>query len=106
MRGRAARSENKRRPAFPSNHPLPARVFDVLVATPPPRSLGAHPLPPDTHNGDRIEVEGEGAFVVRGVVLNYRLVGGRYVKAGATLEVASQGRFLVEKFLEGLVQGS
>lgn len=75
----------------------------MLVSTPPPRSLGAHALPPDTHNGDRVEIGGD-AFVVRGVVVNYRLVKGRYVRAGQTLEVSTQGRFLVEKFLDGLVQ--
>ena len=86
----------------PSSLPT-ARVFDVLQITPPPRSLGAHALPPDTHNGDRIELPDGAVFVVRGVVLNYRLRGGRYVRANATLEVASQGRFLVEKMLEELI---
>lgn len=82
-------------------------LFDVVDATPPrPRSLGTHPLPPDTHNGDRIELDGVGAFVVRGVVLNWRLQGGRYRRAGATVEVASQGRFLAENFLEGLWRDS
>lgn len=32
--------------------------FEVKVITPPPRSLGVHVLPPDTHNGDQIEVDG------------------------------------------------
>lgn len=88
--------------------PHPPGLFDVVDATPPrPRSLGTHPLPPDTHNGDRIELPGvDGAFVVRGVVLNWRLAGGRYRRAGATVEVCPQGRFLAEHFLEGLWRDS
>ena len=93
-----ARHQRDVAPCFPHTD----HVFDVLVSTPPPRSLGTHALPPDTHNGDRVEIDGD-AFVVRGVVLNYRLVKGRYVRAGQTLEVSTQGRFLAERFLEGLV---
>lgn len=78
-------------------------VFEVLVSTPPPRSLGYHSLPPDTHNGDRIEI-GDRAFVVRRLVLRYRLERGRYVKAAQALEVASQGRYFVDQFLDQLVE--
>lgn len=31
-------------------------VFEVQIATPPPRSLGIYALPPLTHNGEEIEV--------------------------------------------------
>ena len=78
-------------------------LFEVLVETPPPRSLGLHDLPPDTHNGDRIEID-ERAYVVRRLVLRYRLEKGKYVKATQAVEVASQGRFLVDQFLNQLVE--
>ena len=78
-------------------------LFEVLVETPPPRSLGLHSLPPDTHNGDRIEI-GERAYVVRRLVLRYRLEKGRYVRATQAVEVASQGRFFVDQFLNQLVE--
>jgi hypothetical protein len=71
-------------------------------ASPPPRSLGEHPLPPDTHNGDRIEAAG-GAWVVQRTALHYRLVRGRYVRSAARLDVVSAGRFLVERYLDGLM---
>ena len=29
------------------------------MITPPKESLGIHALPPDTHNGDQIQVEGK-----------------------------------------------
>ncbi len=39
---------------------LPAPgTFEVRIVTPPPTSLGIHRLPPDTHNGDQIEVDGK-----------------------------------------------
>ena len=71
--------------------------------SPPPKSLGAHALPPDTHNGDRIELDGT-EYVVRGLVLRYRLVRGRYERDASVLEVSTQGRFLVERFLQGLLE--
>ena len=33
--------------------------FEVKVLSPPPRTLGIHNFPADTHNGDQIEVEGQ-----------------------------------------------
>lgn len=34
-------------------------LFEVKDVSPPPRVLGIHSLPPDTHNGDQIEVQGQ-----------------------------------------------
>ena len=34
-------------------------TFEVRIVTPPPTSLGIHQFPPDTHNGDQIEVDGK-----------------------------------------------
>lgn len=36
-----------------------AGTFEVRIVTPPPTSLGIHRFPPDTHNGDQIEVDGK-----------------------------------------------
>jgi len=91
---------------YPSSHahaPLHPGIFEVVDASPPPRSLGEHPLPPDTHNGDRIEAAG-GAWVVQRTALHYRLVRGRYVRHAARVEVVSAGRFLVERYLTGLME--
>ncbi|KAK9795514.1 hypothetical protein WJX73_003068 [Symbiochloris irregularis] len=61
-------------------------TFEVNIVTPPPLSLGIHALPPDTHNGDQIEVEGSN-YVVSCVVLQYKLVGGRYQRDNNRLEI-------------------
>lgn len=90
---------------FCSHHSTPTGIFEVVDASPPPRSLGEHALPPDTHNGDRIEAAG-GAWVVQRTALHYRLVRGRYVRHAARVEVVSAGRYLVERYLTGLMEGS
>ncbi|KAF8069411.1 hypothetical protein HT031_001526 [Scenedesmus sp. PABB004] len=43
--------------------------------TPPPKSLGIYALPPNTHNGEEIEIDGAG-YVVTSLVLKYRASGG------------------------------
>ncbi|KAL4443314.1 hypothetical protein ABPG75_011051 [Micractinium tetrahymenae] len=74
-------------------------LFEVHDVSPPPRSLGIHALPPNTHNGDQIEVEGS-AFVVQAVVMQYKLVRGKYRRDHARLEVQNTGRMLANLYLE------
>jgi len=50
-------------------------IFEVRVSTPPPRSLGVFELPPLTHTGDEVVIDGEG-YVVQRLVLHYKLRGG------------------------------
>lgn len=78
-------------------------VFEVRVMTPPPKSLGVFELPPLTHNGEEIFVEGQG-YVVQRLVLNWKLVGGKYRKDHNALEVTPTGRWLTEQMLTGLMQ--
>ncbi|GAB4818638.1 hypothetical protein N2152v2_005684 [Parachlorella kessleri] len=76
-------------------------LFEVQDISPPKRSLGIHALPPTTHNGDEIEVEGS-SYVVQSVVMQFKLVRGRYEREHARLEVQHTGRFLYNTFLEEL----
>lgn len=78
-------------------------VFEVQEVSPPPRSLGIHALPASTSNGDWIDVGGS-AYVVQSVVLQYKLVRGRYQRDHQRLEVTAGGRLLAEQFLEGLLE--
>ncbi len=71
----------------------------VSVAPPKHNSLGVHELPPNTHNGDLIHVQGED-YVVSSVVLRYKLVGGRYQRDHNRLEVQQMGRFFTLQYLE------
>ena len=77
-------------------------LFEVKVVTPPPRSLGVHPLHPHTTNGDLLQVD-EVDYVVSSVVLNYKLVGGRYRRENNRLEVQTTGRYFLNMHLEQLL---
>jgi hypothetical protein len=79
--------------------------FEVKVVTPPPRSLGIHALPPLTHNGDAVEID-NASYVVTSLVLQYKLVAGRYVRDHSRLEVAPTSRFFLNLMLDGLVKKS
>ncbi|PNH09597.1 hypothetical protein TSOC_003755, partial [Tetrabaena socialis] len=78
-------------------------LYEVRIATPPPRSLGIYALPPNTQCGEQIDVEGA-SYVVTTVVLQYKLRGGRYVREHNRLEVQPTGRWLVNQMLNNLVQ--
>jgi hypothetical protein len=81
MRARAiaAAPARCRRPAAPSRltpptHPS-TRPYQVEIVVPPKESLGIYALPPLTHNGEQIEIDGQG-YIVTSLVLKYKLVKG------------------------------
>ncbi|KAL3147981.1 hypothetical protein ABBQ38_014276 [Trebouxia sp. C0009 RCD-2024] len=78
-------------------------LFEVKDVSPPPRVLGIHSLPPDTHNGDQIEVEGQD-YVVDSVMFHYKLVGGKYQRDHNQLAVHSTSRFFLNKYLNQMYQ--
>ena len=98
-------------------------LFEVKDLSPPPKVLGIHSLPPDTHNGDQIEVEGQVClsvcsllikshsavlslsltiqdYIVDSVTLHYKLVGGKYQRDHNQLAVHSTSRFFLNKYLD------
>ena len=117
-------------------------VFEVQRINPPPKSLGIHNLPADTHNGDQITVEDEVSrnllintsadwwglpwcmcaacapvradslcaamqdFVVTSLVLQYKLVGGRYQRDHNRLEVQQTSRYFVNLYYDSLLEKS
>ena len=94
--GGAKRQRGQRKASRPG-------VFEVKVITPPPRSLGVFELPPLTHNGEEIVVDGEG-YVVQRLVLTYKLHKGRYQRDHNRLEVTPTGRWFTEQMLSNLMQ--
>jgi hypothetical protein len=78
-------------------------LFEVKVVTPPPRSLGIYALPPNTHNGEEIEIDGQG-YVVTSLVLQYKLVKGKYVREHNRLDVQPTSRYFLNIMLDNLVQ--
>lgn len=65
--------------------------------------MGIYALPPNTHNGEQIEIEGE-AYVVTSLVLRYKLVRGRYVRDHNQLDVQPTGRYFLNMMLDNLVK--
>lgn len=87
----------------PERKAIQPGVFEVNVVSPPPRSLGIYALPPNTHNGEEIEVDGQG-YVVTSLVLRYKLVKGKYVRDHNRLDVLPTGRYFLNLMLENLIQ--
>lgn len=79
--------------------------FEISVVTPPPRSLGIYALPPLTHNGEMIEVDGSG-YVVTSVIVQFKLLKGKYVRDHNRLEVLPTGRWLLNQQLESLLKAT
>lgn len=77
--------------------------FEVRVLTPPPKSLGIHRFPPNTHNGDQIEVDGKD-YVVASISLKYHRVGGKYVRMHNRLNVQSTGLYFTTQQLNKLLE--
>lgn len=78
-------------------------LFEVQVVTPPPRSLGIYALPPLTHNGEEINVDGLD-FVVTALVVQFKLERGKYVRNHNRLDVQPTGRWLLNQQLDSLLK--
>lgn len=71
--------------------------------SPPPESLGVHCLPPNTTNGDEIEIDGQ-SFIVEKTRIRWKLSRGRYVRDHKRLDVLGTSRYLSNMFLNGLLE--
>ena len=77
--------------------------FKVMDISPPPESLGVHCLPPNTTNGDQIEIDGQ-SFIVEKTRVRWKLQGGKYVRDHQGLDVLGTSRYLSNMFLNGLLE--
>lgn len=69
------------------SQPIPhCLIATSQVVTPPARSLGIFLLPPNTHNGEEIEILGD-AYVVTCTCIMFKLAGGKYVRDHSRLDV-------------------
>ncbi|XP_004514006.1 uncharacterized protein [Cicer arietinum] len=104
-----------------SNNIHPYKVVEI---TPPPKSLGVRCLPPPldsimhtsdpTHLyfcwknlqcGESVTIEGQ-AYTISAVTLRYQLRKGKYEQREKRLDVLSTGRYLVNLYLENLLEQS
>lgn len=81
------------------------KPFRLKIISPPPAQLleGTFQLPPRTHNGDKVEVQGR-RYVVSKVQYTYSYRGGRYRLDEKVLEVQQQQRYETNERLKTLLK--
>lgn len=85
----------------PKRAPKPGQ-FEVRVITPPPKSLGIHRFPVNTHNGDQIAVNGKD-YVVSSISLRFQRIHGKYVRQHSRLDVQSTAIYFTTRQLDNLI---
>ena len=78
-------------------------VYALRRFTPPREDLGVCVLASNVQNGDNIEYQ-DRAWVVQKVSAHYALRKGKYRPVETRLHVVEAGRWLVNEYLEGLLQ--
>ncbi|KAH7301059.1 hypothetical protein KP509_23G010300 [Ceratopteris richardii] len=79
--------------------------YHVTLITPPPKNLGIHCLPLNTQCGETVTVKGE-PYIVSAVTYRYQLRKGKYEPCQTRLDVLSAGRYLVNLYLQNLLDQS
>ncbi|KAH9318511.1 hypothetical protein KI387_020280, partial [Taxus chinensis] len=80
----------------------PYKVIDV---TPPPRNLGIRCFPSNMQCGECVTIEDK-AYIVSAVTYSYQLRKGKYEPSEKRLDVQSTGRYLLNNYLEMLLEES
>ncbi|XP_038986834.1 uncharacterized protein LOC103720293 isoform X3 [Phoenix dactylifera] len=91
------------------DHHYPYKVVEI---TPPPRSLGVRCFPLllnlenlNIHCGESVTIEGQ-AYTVSSVTHRYQLRKGKYEPSEKRLDVQSTGRYMLNLYLENLLENS
>ncbi|XP_020111970.1 uncharacterized protein LOC109726644 isoform X4 [Ananas comosus] len=79
--------------------------FKVVEITPPPKSLGVRCFPTNIHCGESVTIEGR-AYTVSAVTHRYQLRKGKYEPSEKRLDVQSTGRYILNLYLENLLDKS
>uniref|UniRef100_A0A0D9ZMA2 Uncharacterized protein n=1 Tax=Oryza glumipatula TaxID=40148 RepID=A0A0D9ZMA2_9ORYZ len=96
------RDRDRERPEREKEHKYPFKVVEI---TPPPRCLGVRCFPANIHCGESVTIEGQ-AYTVSAVTHRYQLRKGRYEPSEKRLDVLSTGRYLLNLYLDGLLDKS
>ncbi|XAR58221.1 hypothetical protein NMG60_11026634 [Bertholletia excelsa] len=105
--------------AFPERHsPAPKIVcrkkerdrgqnlpYKVIEITPPPKSLGVRCFPPNLQCGESVTIEGQ-AYTISAVTHRYQLRKGKYEPSEKRLDVLSTGRYILNLYLDNLLDKS
>ncbi|GLU11336.1 hypothetical protein SLE2022_280910 [Rubroshorea leprosula] len=79
--------------------------YKVIEITPPPKSLGVRCFPPNLQCGESVTIEGQ-AYTISAVTHRYQLRKGKYEPSEKQLDVLSTGRYLLNLYLENLLEQS
>ncbi|XP_026443812.1 uncharacterized protein LOC113343935 isoform X2 [Papaver somniferum] len=83
-----------------SNYP-----FKVIEITPPPKNLGIRCFPSNMQCGESVTIEGQ-IYMVYSVTHRYQLRKGKYEPSEKRLDVLSSGRYIVNLYLQNLLEQS
>ncbi|KMZ75614.1 hypothetical protein ZOSMA_112G00290 [Zostera marina] len=79
--------------------------YNVLEITPPPTNLGVRCLPVNMQCGESITIEDQ-TYTISAVVHRYQLRRGKYQPTEKRLDVLSSGRYILNLYLDNLLQQS
>ncbi|XP_015063787.1 uncharacterized protein LOC107009043 [Solanum pennellii] len=85
-----------------SQNPQPYKVIEI---SPPPKSLGIRCLPSNLQCGESVTIEGR-AYTISAVTHRYQLRKGKYEPSEKRLDVLSTGRYILNLYLENLLEQS
>ncbi|KAG5624440.1 hypothetical protein H5410_009658 [Solanum commersonii] len=83
-------------------NPQPYKVIEI---SPPPKNLGIRCLPSNLQCGESVTIEGR-AYTISAVTHRYQLRKGKYEPSEKRLDVLSTGRYILNLYLENLLEQS
>ncbi|KAL3526385.1 hypothetical protein ACH5RR_011041 [Cinchona calisaya] len=79
--------------------------YKVIEITPPPKNLGIRCFPSNLQCGESVTIEGQ-AYTISAVTHRYQLRKGKYEPSEKRLDVLSTGRYILNLYLENLLEKS
>ncbi|KAJ4729297.1 Sushi, von Willebrand factor type A, EGF and pentraxin domain-containing protein 1 [Melia azedarach] len=79
--------------------------YKVIEITPPPKSLGIRCFPSNLQCGESVTIEGQ-TYTISAVTHRYQLRKGKYEPREKRLDVLSTGRYILNLYLENLLEQS
>ncbi|XP_044502856.1 uncharacterized protein LOC123223649 [Mangifera indica] len=79
--------------------------YKVIEITPPPKSLGIRCFPSNLQCGESVTIEGQ-TYTISAVTHRYQLRKGKYEPSEKRLDVLSTGRYILNLYLENLLEQS
>ncbi|KAM7509175.1 hypothetical protein LguiA_019628 [Lonicera macranthoides] len=83
----------------------PNHTYKVIEITPPPRNLGIRCFPSNLQCGESVTIEGQ-TYTISSITHRYQLRKGKYEPSEKRLDVLSTGRYILNLYLENLLDQS